>query len=181
MSLPAQTVVEAFKLGVYGDAPYPSGTAYEVLSAIAKRQAADLPDVFVFRHPSPPSAPVGDPETRKIEAEWERLLDFFRTWFEKPDGEFKAAFQTFTSTDDFDTQVERLLPPRIPIQTSQKDPQFRIEGIERLVGRDVTRARTRERTMRRMPTKPSQKTGRRSVVERGMSGNDPKRSLSGPS
>ena len=85
---------ESFPHRMASGEPYPSGTAYEVLSAIARRQAADLPDVFVFRQPSPPSAPVGDPETRRIEAEWARLLGFFRTWFERPDGEFRAAFHS---------------------------------------------------------------------------------------
>src|SRR5580700_6117105 len=35
--------------------PYPSGTAYEVLTAIDKRrQGAELPDIYVFRCPEPP-------------------------------------------------------------------------------------------------------------------------------
>src|SRR6476646_1650379 len=34
--------------------PYPSGTAYEVLTAIDKRRrGAELPDVYVFRCPEP--------------------------------------------------------------------------------------------------------------------------------
>ena len=43
--------------------PYPSGTAYEVLTAIAKRQqGGELPDVFVFRHPEPPLVRLDDEE-----------------------------------------------------------------------------------------------------------------------
>jgi tetratricopeptide (TPR) repeat protein len=92
-------------------APYPSGTAYEVLTAIAKRQqGGELPDVFVFRYPDPPLVRLDDAakeeETRR---QWEGLKAFFARWFLTPEGHFKAAFQTFTSTDDFEEQVERLL------------------------------------------------------------------------
>jgi tetratricopeptide (TPR) repeat protein len=92
-------------------APYPSGTAYEVLTAIAKRQkGGELPDVFVFRYPDPPLVRLDDAakeeETRR---QWEGLKAFFARWFQTPDGHFKAAFQTFTSTDDFEAQLERLL------------------------------------------------------------------------
>jgi hypothetical protein len=91
--------------------PYPSGTAYEVLTAIAKRQqGGDLPDVFVFRYPDPPLVQLDDEkkegETRR---QWDRLKAFFARWFLTADGHFKAAFQTFTSTDDFEAQLDRLL------------------------------------------------------------------------
>jgi hypothetical protein len=60
-------------------APYPSGTAYEVLTAIAKRQkGGELPDVFVFRYPDPPLVRLDDAakeeETRR---QWEGLKAFF--------------------------------------------------------------------------------------------------------
>jgi eukaryotic-like serine/threonine-protein kinase len=92
-------------------APYPSGTAYEVLTAIAKRQqGGELPDVFVFRYPDPPLVQLDDAakeeETRR---QWEGLKAFFARWFLSPQGHFKAAFQTFTSTDDFEAQLEQLL------------------------------------------------------------------------
>jgi hypothetical protein len=92
-------------------APYPSGTAYELLTAIAKRQqGGELPDVFVFRYPDPPLVQLDDEqkedETRR---QWDRLKAFFARWFLTTDGHFKAAFQTFTSTDDFETQLDRLL------------------------------------------------------------------------
>jgi hypothetical protein len=91
--------------------PYPSGTAYELLTAIAKRQhGAELPDVFVFRYPDPPLVQLDDEqkedETRR---QWGRLKSFFARWFLSADGHFKAAFQTFASTDDFETQLDRLL------------------------------------------------------------------------
>jgi hypothetical protein len=89
--------------------PYPSGTAYEVLTAIAGAKQSGLPDVYVFRYPQPPSVQLDDPQRAKIEAQWERLKSFFETWFRSEVGHFKAAFQTFASTDDFEAQAEALL------------------------------------------------------------------------
>jgi eukaryotic-like serine/threonine-protein kinase len=89
--------------------PYPSGTAYEVLSAIENAKGQGFPDVYVFRFPQPPSVQLDDPQRAEIEAQWERLKAFFDTWFRTPEGQFKAAFHTFGSTDDFETQVEGLL------------------------------------------------------------------------
>ena len=89
--------------------PYPSGTAYEVLSAIATAKASGLPDVYVLRFPQPPSVRLDDPDRAEIEAQWGRLKIFFDTWFRTPTGQFKAAFHTFASTDDFEAQVEALL------------------------------------------------------------------------
>ncbi len=89
--------------------PYPSGTAYEVLSAIAASKGRGLPDVYVFRCPQPPLVQLDDPKEAETKAQWERLKTFFENWFMTPDGQFKAAFQTFTSTDDFEAQAEVLL------------------------------------------------------------------------
>lgn len=88
---------------------YPSGTAYELLSAIDAAKGRGLPDVYVFRCPQPPSVQLDDPGRAEIEAQWERLKAFFETWFRTEDGQFKAAFQTFKSTDDFEAQAEALL------------------------------------------------------------------------
>ena len=90
---------------------YPSGTAYEVLTAIAKRQqGGELPDVFVFRYPEPPFVRLDDEEKAdETRRQWERLKSFFARWFQTPEGHFKAAFQTFTSTDDFESQLDHLL------------------------------------------------------------------------
>src|ERR1700693_5608694 len=41
--------------------PYPSGTAYEVLSAVEARKSKGLPDVFVVRHANPPSVRLDAP------------------------------------------------------------------------------------------------------------------------
>src|SRR5262249_56758402 len=91
--------------------PYPSGTAYEVLTAIEKRQrGAELPDVYVFRYPDPPSITLDDEAAeRSTREQWERLKAFFARWFLTPQGHFKAAFQTFASTEDFEAQFDRLM------------------------------------------------------------------------
>ena len=89
---------------------YPSGTAYEVLSAIEVRKAGKgLPDVYVFRYPNAPSVLLDAPDRAEIELQWGRLKKFFDTWFRTKAGEFVAAFQTYASTDDFATQVEDCL------------------------------------------------------------------------
>src|SRR5262245_33638282 len=90
-------------------APCPSGTAYEVLTAIDASKAHGFPDVYVFRFPQPPSVQLDDPKRNEIETQWQHLKAFFDAWFKTPAGEFKAAFQSFASTDDFETQAEVLL------------------------------------------------------------------------
>jgi eukaryotic-like serine/threonine-protein kinase len=89
--------------------PYPSGTAYEVLSAIAAAHAKQLPDVYVFRYNDPPLVRLDDPDAARVAEQWQRLKAFFDTWFVGSEGPFKAAFHHFSSSDDFETQVERLL------------------------------------------------------------------------
>ena len=89
--------------------PYPSGTAYEVLSAIDAAKHGGFPDVYVFRYPQPPSVQLDDPGAAEIAAQWTRLKEFFESWFRTQAGQFKAAFQTFASTDDFEVQAEALL------------------------------------------------------------------------
>ena len=56
----------------------PSGTAYELLTSIARRQGgANLPDIYVFRFAgSAPNPPLGDPDYEKVKREWEALSAF---------------------------------------------------------------------------------------------------------
>ncbi len=89
--------------------PYPSGTAYEVLSAIEACRRQGHPDVYVFRHPDPPMVRLDDPEAQQTQGQWQRLKAFFDTWFVAGDGRFKGAFQTFSTIDDFEAQLDRLL------------------------------------------------------------------------
>jgi tetratricopeptide (TPR) repeat protein len=91
--------------------PYPSGTAYEVLSAMEwrKKTGKDLPDVYVFRYPKAPSVELDAPDREEIAAQWGQLKGFFDTWFLNTSGEFLAAFQDYSSTDDFALKVEDCL------------------------------------------------------------------------
>jgi tetratricopeptide (TPR) repeat protein len=83
---------------------YPSGTAFEVLTAIEARKKGDRPDVYVFRKVAPP-AQAGAEAT----AQWKDLNGFFHRWFQAPDGQFLRAFHQFEDADEFEHQVERLL------------------------------------------------------------------------
>ena len=93
-----------------GGEPYPSGTAYEVLSAIAKRHdGAPLPDIYVFRYPRAPLFSADDPDRAEIDAQWKALKGFFERWFKTAGGQFVAGFQSYESADDLAEQVERCL------------------------------------------------------------------------
>ena len=91
--------------------PFPSGTAYEILTAIEKRQkGAKLPDIYVFRFGgSSPSVAIEDPNRVRIEHDWQVLKGFFEEWFLTERGHFKAAFNQYISEDDFEAQLEKLL------------------------------------------------------------------------
>jgi WD40 repeat protein len=89
---------------------YPSGTAYEILTAIDAGRKRGLPDVYVFRYPESPTVRLDDPATAAmVSAQWDRLKAFFQAWFQTQDGHFTAAFQEFHSTDEFEAQVDTLL------------------------------------------------------------------------
>jgi hypothetical protein len=90
--------------------PYPSGTAYEVLTAMEARKKSELPDIYVFRYPEAPLLRLGDPDHEaSVKEQWSKVQLFFETWFHTPEGHFKAAFHEFSSTDEFESQVEALL------------------------------------------------------------------------
>ena len=91
--------------------PFPSGTAYEILTAIDKRQkGGTLPDIYVFRFTgSSPVAAIDDPNRGQIERDWAALKGFFEEWFLTARGHFKAAFNQYNSEDDFEAQLEKLL------------------------------------------------------------------------
>jgi eukaryotic-like serine/threonine-protein kinase len=83
---------------------YPSGTAYEVLTALDARRRGDRPDVYVFRKIEAFNDPLDE-----AKAQWEDLNAFFSRWFQAPDGQYLRAYQRFESADEFEDQVERLL------------------------------------------------------------------------
>jgi tetratricopeptide (TPR) repeat protein len=90
--------------------PYPSGTAYELLTALEASKAKGVPDVYVFRKTADATLPTADAERRRqAQTQLEALEAFWSEWFKSEKGEFKAAFQSFQSPDAFEQQVELLL------------------------------------------------------------------------
>jgi eukaryotic-like serine/threonine-protein kinase len=90
--------------------PYPSGTAYELLTALEASKAKGVPDVYVFRKTADAILPMADAERRRqAQTQVEALEAFWSEWFRSEKGDFKAAFQNFPTTDAFEQQVELLL------------------------------------------------------------------------
>lgn len=102
--------------------PFPSGTAYELLTSIWKRQKTEAnksnsdpagelrPDVYIFQKETPPFPPPRDEKDLiNIVPQWEKLKDFIATWLRKPNGHYLAAFQSFKTTDEFEARIELLL------------------------------------------------------------------------
>ena len=90
--------------------PYPSGTAYELLTALDASKSKGAPDVYVFRKTADAALPTTDAERRRqTQTQLDALEAFWGEWFKSGKGQFKAAFQTFASTDAFETQLEELL------------------------------------------------------------------------
>jgi eukaryotic-like serine/threonine-protein kinase len=90
--------------------PYPSGTAYELLTALDASKAGGVPDVYVFRKTADAPIPTADAERRRqAQIQLDALEAFWSEWFKAGKGQFKAAFQTFASTDGFEQQLEKLL------------------------------------------------------------------------
>ena len=101
---------EDFSKRLPDNSPYPSGTAYELLSAVAAADQHEKPDVFVFRKAvGPVSAPVPDASEDADRLEKKRLDAFFDRWFRTEAGGFRRAFQEFVDPDDLERQVDLLL------------------------------------------------------------------------
>ena len=96
--------------------PYPSGTAYELLSSLAAADArvsagADaVPAVYVFRKTSEPRfGPSEEAAFKAAQRESTRLRDFFDRLFLTPGGGVRRAFHQFAGADDFEDQADDLL------------------------------------------------------------------------
>lgn len=90
--------------------PYPSGTAYELLTAIDAAEREGRPEVYVFRKTTPPSFDIR--ETTAFEAarqENARLEAFFDRWFLTANRGFRRAFNLFATTDEFEDKANQLL------------------------------------------------------------------------
>jgi tetratricopeptide (TPR) repeat protein len=91
--------------------PYPSGSAYEVLSALeARRENKKRPDVFVFRKDVVPTIPINDKTARQeADRQWERLQDFFARYFVLPDKRILRVAENFRDLGELERKVELLL------------------------------------------------------------------------
>lgn len=101
--------------------PYPSGTAFEVLSALEERKRnGHHPDVFVFRKKVIPTVPIDDKAARaEADAQWDRLEDFFSQHFELADKRVLRIVEKFKATEEFERKVETLLREWIKSNVSQ--------------------------------------------------------------
>src|SRR5215472_8537709 len=90
--------------------PYLSGTAYELLTALDASKQRGAPDVYVFRKSADAALPTANAELRRqMQSHLDALEAFWSEWFKSEKGQFKAAYQTFASTDAFEQQFEELL------------------------------------------------------------------------
>jgi tetratricopeptide (TPR) repeat protein len=89
--------------------PYPSGTVYELVKALqaSTQSPRGLPHVLVYRKTADAAVPMTDRERyRQAHEQREAFLAFWEEWFVSPEGHFKAAYNSFHSTDEFEATFE---------------------------------------------------------------------------
>jgi eukaryotic-like serine/threonine-protein kinase len=115
---------DAFPARMPDGKAYPSGTAYEVLSALEARRAnGRRPDVYVFRKSTMPIAmvPINDKEAvAEASRQWQLLEDFFTHWFETADKRILRVAEKFRDLRDFDQKIERLLRDWVALNLPQR-------------------------------------------------------------
>ncbi len=118
--LPAKTDTREYK-GLDGRVPV-TGTEWEYEQALQARQTrGGVPDLLVYRKLAEGVASFSRVEQLdQLRQQWEALQNFWQRHFETADGRFKAAFNRFTSLDEFELQLEQhlreLLRRRLPPQ-----------------------------------------------------------------
>jgi WD40 repeat protein len=96
------------------DGSIPTGTEYEFYDALeaANSRPEKLPDIFVYRKTGPVQLPsqLDEPEKYALEsANYARFGAFWRRWFRSEQGQFLAAFEHFSDTEDFAGKLEKSL------------------------------------------------------------------------
>jgi len=91
--------------------PYPSGTAYEILTALETRKAgAALPDIFFYRKTEDLRAAAQNSDGLRAAADQVDILrGFIEEWFFSEAEGFKGSFFDFTDTDAFEALFEQHL------------------------------------------------------------------------
>ena len=116
--LPERTATREYR-GIDGRAPV-TGTEWEFESALAAReQRSGVPDLLVYRKQGEGFARFSRvDQLDQIRSQWESLQNFWQSHFEDAGGQFKAAFNRFTTLEEFEAQLEQhlreLLRRRLP-------------------------------------------------------------------
>jgi hypothetical protein len=120
--LPERTATRDYR-GRDGQTPV-TGTEWEYEDALQAHEQRGVPDLLVYRRFAEGFARFSRAEQLdQIRAQWDALQRFWERHFEGPDGRFKAAFNRFTTLDEFETQLEahlrELLRRRLPPQPAR--------------------------------------------------------------
>ncbi len=116
--LPERTATREYR-GIDGRTPV-TGTEWEFESALAARALrSGVPDLLVYRKQGEGFARFSRvDQLDQIRSQWESLQRFWQNHFEDESGQFKAAFNRFTTLEEFETQLEQhlreLLRRRLP-------------------------------------------------------------------
>jgi eukaryotic-like serine/threonine-protein kinase len=90
--------------------PYPSGTVYELITALEARSAKKTPDVWVYKKGQAVADVVQDPgEMARRAKQWEALEDFWKDFFVNPQGQFILAYKPFETVEQFEATFEKNL------------------------------------------------------------------------
>ncbi len=120
-----------FKHRMPGGQPYPSGTAYELLSAIDAADASGkgVPDVFVYRKAAVQAYTVDEDDAYdRARAARKRLDAFLQHSFRTGSGGWRRSYVPVVSTDDFGARVESMLRAWVREQGAEAlDLRWRID------------------------------------------------------
>jgi WD40 repeat protein len=90
--------------------PYPSGTVYELVTALEAHSAKKTPDVWVYKKAQAVTDASQDADEMERRAkQWRALDDFWKEFFVNAQGQFTAAYQPFETVDQFEATFEKNL------------------------------------------------------------------------
>jgi len=152
--------------------PYPSGTVYELITAVEARSAKTTPDVWVYKKDQAIADAIQDAgEMARRAKQWEALEDFWKDFFVNAQGQFTAAYKRFETVDQFEATFEknlrdwltdkRLLQVRPSWSLGEKGSPFRgleafdVEHERIMFGRERIAARAVEAVQRGLLSKAS--------------------------